>query len=267
LSYAECRIEGTTKAEAIVYTHICHPSLANDNLTGIVASIALARAMLEEQPHLTWRFIFGPGTIGSLTWLSLNESKLDRIVCGLVIGLLGDTGSLTYKRSRRGDTVTDAAAAYVLNSLSVSHRIVEFEPYGYDERQFCSPGIDLPVGRLTRSMNGEYPEYHTSADNLEFIRAEQLAAAVQATAQLLSVLDQNRCLTNLSPKGEPQLGKRGLYGSVGGLSPGQHERALLWILNQSDGHTDLLKISEKSKIPFSVLVATAKRLESAGLVK
>ena len=160
------RRPGTSSGEAIVYTHTCHPSLANDNLTGIAAAAVLARELRQQAPRLTWRFIFGPGTIGSLTWLSRNEASLPRIVGGLVIGLLGDAGPLTYKRSRRGTTATDRIAEHVLEAVSAASRIVEFEPYGYDERQFCSPGFDLPVGRLTRSPNGSYAEYHSSADDL-----------------------------------------------------------------------------------------------------
>ena len=203
LTYAECIIPGTSDGEAIVYTHTCHPSLANDNLTGIAVATALARAMLDEKPRLTWRFIFGPGTIGSLAWLSRNEKNLGRIQAGLTVGLLGDSGGLTYKRSRRGNCVTDRVAEHVLRRAGPSARVINFEPYGYDERQFCSPGFDLPVGRLTRSPNGQYPEYHTSADNLEFIQPACLAESIRTLATIISLLDENRCLQNLSPKGEP----------------------------------------------------------------
>lgn len=265
LTYAECIIPGTSDGEAIVYTHTCHPSLANDNLTGIAVATALARAMLDEKPRLTWRFIFGPGTIGSLAWLSRNEKNLGRIQAGLTVGLLGDSGGLTYKRSRRGNCVTDRVAEHVLRRAGPSARVINFEPYGYDERQFCSPGFDLPVGRLTRSPNGQYPEYHTSADNLEFIQPACLAESIRTLATIISLLDENRCLQNLSPKGEPRLGKRGLYGSVGGMGPGEFEHALLWVLSFSDGENDLLSISERSGIEFELLARAATALESAGL--
>ena len=145
--------------------------------------------------------------------------------------------------------------------------MVDFEPYGYDERQFCSPGFDLPVGRLTRSPNGAYPEYHTSADNLDFIRPDCLAESIRVLANLITVLDGNRRMLNLSPKGEPRLGKRGLYGSVGGTAPGDFEHALLWILSFSDGKHDLLAIAERSGIDFDVLVQAAAALEGAGLLR
>lgn len=267
LTYAECVVPGRTEGEAIVHTHVCHPSLANDNLTGVAVAAALARDMLAARPpRLTWRFIFGPGTIGSLAWLSRNEERLGRIRAGLVIGLLGDAGPMTYKRSRRCDCVTDRAAAHVLADVP-SARVVDFDPYGYDERQFCSPGFDLPVGRLTRSPNGQYPEYHTSADNLDIVQPAALAESARTLARLLSVLDENRRLASLSTKGEPQLGKRGLYGSVGGAAPRDFERALLWVLSFSDGAHDLLAISERSGMEFSLIAEAAAALEAAGLAR
>lgn len=265
LTYAECVVPGITDSEALIYTHTCHPSLANDNLTGIAVAVALARALLDERPQLTWRFIFGPGTIGSLAWLSRNEQRLERVRAGLTVGLLGDSGALTYKRSRRGDCVIDRVARYVLGRLAPSARIVAFEPYGYDERQFCSPGFDLPVGRLTRSPNGQYPEYHTSADNLDFVQPACLAESIRVLANMIAVIDENRRLRNLSPKGEPRLGKRGLYGSIGGSAPGAFEHALLWVLSLSDGKHDLLAIAERSGLDFELLGRAATALESAGL--
>ena len=265
LTYAEFVIKGSTDREALIYTHVCHPSLANDNLTGIAVATALAREMRQQTPRLTWRFIFAPGTIGSLTWLSRNEKRLPGIIAGLVIGLLGDAGPLTYKRSRRGATLIDRVADYVLGAAPA--KIIDFEPYGYDERQFCSPGIDLPVGRLTRSANGGFAEYHTSGDDLSFVTVGQLARSIQTLAHMISVVDGNRCLLNLSPKGEPQLGKRGLYRSVGGTHPGQFENALLWILSQSDEKNDLVAIAQSSGIDFEVLENAAEALQKSGLVR
>ena len=267
LTYAECIIPGTTSGEAIVYTHTCHPSLANDNLSGMAVAAALARELRNAQPRLTWRFIFGPGTIGSLAWLANNESRLPQINAGLTIGLLGDSGALTYKRSRRGNCVTDRVATHVLSSLAPNARIVEFEPYGYDERQFCSPGFNLPIGRLTRSANGQYPEYHTSADNLELLQPACLAESIVALASIIAVLDENRFVLNLSPKGEPRLGKRGLYGSVGGAAPGATEHALLWVLNFADGEHDVLSIAQRSGLDFELIASAVASLETAGLLR
>lgn len=267
LTYGECVVPGTTDGDAIVYTHTCHPSLANDNLTGIAVAAALARSMRSKRPRLTWRFVFGPGTIGSLTWLARNESRLSRVRGGLVIGLLGDAGSLTYKRSRFGSTATDRALEHVLRTAGPPARVVDFEPYGYDERQFCSPGFDLPVGRLTRSANGQYPQYHTSADDLSLVSAAQLAEALQVLAQAISVLDANRRMLNLSPKGEPRLGKRGLYGSVGGNAPSGFEHALLWVLSLADGRHDLVAMAERSGVSFDRIHAAAVALAGAGLLR
>lgn len=264
LSYAECVVPGHSSDEAMVYTHVCHPSLANDNLSGIAVAAALARALGQAQPRLTWRFVFAPGTIGSLTWLARNEAGLDRLQAGLVIGLLGDSGPLNYKPSRRGDTLVDRAAALVMPAFG--GRQLEFEPYGYDERQFCSPGFDLPVGRLTRSPNGAFAEYHTSADDLGFVHTTALAGAIQALAAMIGAIDANQTWRNLSPKGEPRLGKRGLYGAVGGRGPGEFELGLLWLLNQSDGHHDLLDIARRSRLPIETLARGAQALVEAGLL-
>ncbi len=264
LSYAECIVPGQLTDEALVYTHVCHPALANDNLTGIAVAAALARALQSEQPRLSWRVVFAPGTIGSLTWLSRNESALHRVRAGLVIGLLGDGGALTYKRSRHGDALVDRVAASLLPPAG--GRQIDFDPYGYDERQFCSPGFDLPVGRLTRTPNGLYDEYHTSADDLAFVTPAAIEGALATLIDMLAAIDANRRWLNLAPKGEPRLGKRGLYGAVGGAGPSDHERAMLWLLNQSDGHNDLLAIGHRSGLSLAALMDAAEALEAAGLL-
>jgi aminopeptidase-like protein len=267
LTYAECVIKGTEDSEAIVYTHLCHPSLANDNLTGLAVAAELAYALSRERPRLTWRFIFAPATIGSLVWLSRNEDRLEKVKAGLVIGLLGDAGPLSYKSSRRGGTLTDRVAEHVLRNHPEKTRLLDFEPYGYDERQFCSPGFDLPFGRITRSRNGEYPQYHTSADDLSFIEPDCLAGSIAALARIIAVIDANQFFLNLNPKGEPRLGKRGLYGSVGGSGPGALENAFLWLLSFSDKNHDLLAIAERSGLDFDLLSAAAQKLEAAGLLQ
>ena len=267
LSYAEAFVPGQSAREVLVYTHTCHPSLANDNLTGMALGALLAREVSRCRPRLSYRFVFGPGTIGSLAWLAANEARLETIEHGLVIGLLGDPGPLTYKASRRGDATVDRAARHVLPRVSDTARLLDFEPYGYDERQFCSPGFNLPVGRLTRSPNGAYPEYHSSADNPAFIQTECLAESVLALARLMDVLDANRVGRNLSPRGEARLGKRGLYGAVGGAGPGEFQHALLWVLNQADGTRDLLAIAERAGLPFGTVAAAAAALEDVDLLE
>jgi len=266
LTYGEAVIRGRSSEEVLFFAHACHPSLANDNTSGLSIAVALARWLASEPRRYTYRFVFAPGTIGSLCWLKRNESRLGKVRHGLVLALLGDPAPLTYKTSRRESADIDVAASYVLPTLDPAARIIPFSPYGYDERQLCSPGFDLPVGRLTRSVNGGYAQYHSSADNLELIRAECLQESYEACQRIVTVLEGNGQYVNLSPKGEPLLGKRGLYGSTGGHSPAQREHALLWVLNQSDGSRSLLDTARRSGIAFEVIRDAATALENAGLL-
>jgi aminopeptidase-like protein len=267
LTYGETRIRGRSREEVILFTHVCHPSLANDNTSGMAIATALAEWLAGEPRRYSYRIVFAPGTIGSLCWLRQNEQDLGRVRHGVVLGLLGDPGPLTYKRSRRGNCPIDAVTEYVLPDIDPSARIIGFSPYGYDERQLCSPGFNLPVGRLTRSVNGGYPEYHSSADDLSLIRPEHLEQSYWACRRIITVLEQNRRYLNLKPKGEPQLGKRGLYGSVGGRSPADREQALLWVLNQSDGTSSLLEIAKRSGSSFEAIAEAAGALEGAALLR
>jgi aminopeptidase-like protein len=267
LSYGECLLPGRTSREVLIFTHCCHPSTCNDNLTGVALATILGRYIAARERYYSYRFLFAPATIGSITWLARNEESIGRIAHGLVIGLLGDRAPLTYKRSRRGSSGIDRAAEYVLKTHYPDARLRDFSPYGYDERQFCSPGINLPIGRLTRSSNAEYDEYHSSADDLDFISADALADSFLACLKIIAVLDSCRTYVNLSPKGEPRLGKYGLYGAVGGKGPNDFEYALLWVLNQSDGTADLLDIARRSGLAYDTLLAAARAAENAGLLR
>jgi aminopeptidase-like protein len=266
LSIGEAVLPGESSDEILVWTHVCHPSLCNDNLSAIAVAAQLARSISERSRALTYRFVFAPTTIGSIAWLALNESKVARIRHGLVLASLGDRGAFVYKRSRRGDAQVDRAVEYVLEREGTG-QVEDFSPYGYDERQFCSPGFDLPVGRLTRTPNGRYPEYHTSADNLEFITPQSLAASLQTCETICAVLEGNRRYRNLAPKCEPRLGPRGLYSNVTGRNPSEFEHALLWVLNQSDGEHDLLSIARRSRIGFDAIRGAAAALRDAGLLE
>lgn len=267
LTYGECVIPGRTSEEVLVFTHVCHPSLCNDNLTGIALASMLAAGLRRSTPRFTYRFVFAPGTIGSITWLARNEATVQLVRHGLVLGLAGDRGPLTYKRSRRGDAEIDRISAYVMQSFGANARVVPFSPYGYDERQLCSPGFNLPVGRLTRTPNNEFPEYHTSADDFTLIDRAALAESLFACASIIRVADRNMRYLNLNPKCEPRLGKRGLFRPTGGGHPGEFEHALLWVLNQSDGSSSLLDIAEKSHLPFMVLAAAADALTGVQLLR
>ncbi|WP_103351808.1 DUF4910 domain-containing protein [Amycolatopsis sp. CA-128772] len=266
LTYAEHVVPGRVTDEVIVSCHVCHPSLANDNLAGIAVAVSLAQQLALTQPHYTYRFLFMPGTIGSITWLARNASRIEKVRHGLVLACAGDPGSLTYKKSRRDDAEIDRVMQHVLRSRE--HRVVDFSPYGYDERQFCSPGFNLGVGSLTRTPYAGYPEYHTSADNPGFVSPAAMEDTLGALKDAFGVLDRNRRYVNLSPYGEPQLGKRGLYDSLGGRSDAkQAQMAMLWVLNLSDGSHSLLDIAERAGLPFDIVDVAARALHDAGLVK
>jgi aminopeptidase-like protein len=268
LTYGELLLPGESSDEILISTHICHPSLCNDNLSGISVAMLLAQA-LQERPHLfSYRFLFVPGNIGSIVWLARNEERVDRIKHGLILSNMGDSGSPVYKKSRRGDAEVDRAMANVLKHSGQEFRVIEFSPYGYDERQYCSPGFNLPVGRLSRTPHGEFPEYHTSADNLDLVKPEYLADSFAQCLSLFEVLEGNRRYLNLKPKCEPRLGKRNLYGSVGGARNfPEHQLAILWVLNQSDGSNSLLDISERSGLAFPVIKAAADALAQTDLLR
>jgi aminopeptidase-like protein len=266
LTYGECYLPGCSTEEVLISCHACHPSLANDNLSGIAVATKLARLLSERALRFTYRFVFVPGTIGAITWLARNREATARIRHGLVLTGIGDAGGFHYKKSRRGDAEIDQAAAHVLAQQAESYEILEFSPYGYDERQYCSPGFNLPVGCLMRSVWGSFPEYHTSADNLEFIRPESLAGSLRVCAGIVDVLESNRRYCNLNPYCEPQLGKRNLYRSTGGETIGSEINARLWVLNLSDGEHSLLDIAERSGLAFHAIRGAAEALAESGLL-
>lgn len=267
LEWGELVVPGETADEVLLTTHICHPSLANDNLSGIAALVELAR-WLRAQTSLryTYRLLFIPGTIGSLSWLATTDDAARRVRHGLVLTGLGDPSGFTFKRTRHGDTELDRLM-HVLLGHHEGAREVDFTPYGYDERQFCSPGFDLAVGRFTRGVHGEYPQYHTSADDLAFVSADQVVASIEVLRDALELLESNIAHRNLSPHGEPQLGRYGLYSSVGGAMTSKSvEMAYLWVLNQSDGRHDVIAIAERSGIHWRDITVAAQRLTDAGLL-
>jgi aminopeptidase-like protein len=266
LTYAECYLPGRSSDEILFSTHACHPSLANDNLSGLAVATALAEFLAARDLRFSYRFLFVPGTVGAITWLSRNRDSLSRIRNGLVLTGVGDCGSFHYKKSRQGNAEIDQAAAHVLHHSGASSEILEFSPYGYDERQYCSPGFNLPVGCLMRSVWGTFPEYHTSADNLSFIQPAQLADSLRVCTALVDVLEGNRRYNNLSPFCEPQLGKRNLYRSSGGEAIGAEINARLWVLNLSDGNHSLLDIADRSGLPFAIIRDAADLLHQSALL-
>ena len=267
LSLGEIVLKGEVEDEILVSTHTCHPSLANDNLSGMTTAVYLAKRMRERKLHHTFRFLFNPGTIGSITWLALNEAHVHRIKHALVITGVGDTGPFTYKRSRRGNAAIDRIAPRVLAEKGEAHKVIDFYPYGYDERQFCSPGFDLPCGRISRTPHGEYPEYHTSADNLDFVSVQSILRAVDVIDSILVTADRERFLVSRNPKCEPQLGKHGLYRKVAGQTGQQtDELAMLWVLSLADGAHSLEDMAERAKISLERIRAAADALMAHNLL-
>lgn len=268
LTYGEYCIHGESSEEVLISCHSCHPSLCNDNLSGVALSAILANHMSKLSLRYSYRVLFIPGTVGSIAWLYTNENTVPRIKHGLVLACLGDRGRSTYKRSRRGNAEIDKAAAHILKHSCSDYEVIDFFPYGYDERQYCSPGFNLPVGCLMRTPHGRYPEYHTSADNPDLVRPESLADSFFKCLKIFQILECNRKYVNLNPRCEPQLGKHGLYESLGGQQDAAAIRmAMLWVLNLSDGSHTLLDIADRANMDFRTILAAANTLQDKGLLK
>jgi len=268
LTYGEFLHRGDTDDEVLLSAHICHPSLANDNCSGLALLTYLAKAIAQQKTRYSYRFLFAPGSIGALTWLSRNEDKAARIKHGIIVSGVGDGGGPTYKKSRRGNAEIDMAMARVLRNFGQQSSVIDFSPYGYDERQYCSPGFNLPVGLFQRSKWGTFPEYHTSADNLNFIKPKYLGESYELIAEALAIIESNLKYENTYPKGEPHLGKRGLYGSLGGDKDGASRiMTMLWVLNLSDGAYSLFDIAERAGLPFADVSSAAALLEKHGLLR
>ncbi len=267
LSYGECFIPGANEQEVLLSCHVCHPSLANDNLSGMVVAAALAQYLSQIKRRFSYRLLFVPGTIGSLTWLARNEDRLGSIRHGLVLSCLGDAGGLTYKQSRSGDAPIDRIVARVLRGDTRPHSIRPFSPLGYDERQYCSPGFNLPVGCLMRTPHGEYREYHSSADDLSLLRADSLEHALNILQRVVNEIESGVTYVSANQKGEPQLGRRGLYPAMGGQrSAGREQMARLWVLNLADGHHSLMDTAERAGLPLEEIRVAADALAAAGLI-
>ncbi|WP_119302671.1 DUF4910 domain-containing protein [Dongia deserti] len=267
LTYGEFLCPGASEDEILLTAHVCHPSLANDNCSGLATLTYLARHLSAKNTRYTYRFLFAPGTIGAITWLARNEHKVGHIKHGLVVSCVGDGGGPTYKKSRRGDAPIDRAFCHVLRRIATTPNILDFSPYGYDERQFCSPGFDLPVGLFQRSQFGRFQEYHTSADDLAFIRPQHLASSYRMIAAVLHMLERDYRPVSANPKCEPQLGRRGLYEPVGGQThTPDYTMALLWVANLADGRHSLLDMAERADLPFDLIVEVAQALRTKGLL-
>ncbi len=298
LTYGEYLIPGKSTDEILLSCYICHPSMCNDNLSGVVLLTMLAKYLQNFKNNYSIRFLFIPETIGAITWLHINERNISKIKHGLIATCLGDSGNLTYKKTRDGDQEIDKTVANVLKKSNKKFRVLDFFPWGSDERQFCSPGFNLPIGSLFRSIYGTngFPEYHTSGDNLDFMSVKSLAESFSTYLSILFELENNFHLQNdksnlsknlithskkdalksvkylnLNPKCEPQLGKRGIYHQIGGQESTMKERKIefeiFWILNLSDGNNSIQDISERSGIPLKDLQSSIKILINSKLLQ
>ncbi len=268
LTYGEYFIAGETTEEVLISCHSCHPSLCNDNLSGISVAVFLAQELSKLSLRYSYRFLFIPGTIGSITWLCRNEAQVSNIKHGLVLTCVGDGGKFTYKRSRQAKADIDKISEYVLACSGKEYEVIDFFPYGYDERQYCSPGFNLAVGCFMKSPHGSFPQYHTSADNLEFVKPEYVYDSYAQCLSILQILENNQTYLNQNPKCEPRLGKRGLYRAVGGQAEeALDELAILWVLNLADGEHTLLDMAQRSGMAFNVIDKAAKALLKHDLLK
>ncbi len=268
LTYGELCLKGEKEDEILLTCYICHPSMCNDNLSGTVLLTFLAKELMRLDLIYSYRFLFIPETIGAITWLSNNEKKVSNIKSGLVATCVGDSGALTYKRSRKGDSLIDKAVERVLKESGAEYKIMDFFPYGSDERQFSSPGFALDIGSLMRTPYGCYNEYHTSADNLGFISPNHLYDSLLKYRQVIEIIENNRTFLNMNPKCEPQLGRQGIYEQLGGQYGTEKDikHAILWVLNLSDGSNSLLDIATRSGMGFRSIRSASDVLAAAGLV-
>jgi len=266
LTYGECFLPGVVAEEVLFSTHVCHPSLCNDNLSGIAVATFLAQILAGRPLHYSYRFLFIPTTIGSITWLARNEEAASRVRHGLVLTCLGDDGGFSYKRSRRGAAVIDRACLHVLNRKGRPPTVFDFSPNGGDERQFCSPGFNLPVGVLMRTAFGSFPQYHTSADDLDFVRPGALAESLVTLLDVVSILETDRRYLSNNPYGEPHLGRRGVWLSGDWPFGPSNQQPLLWVLNMADGEHSLLDVAERSGLDFDSLRQAAEALLKHDLI-
>ena len=263
MTLGEAVIKGESEKEVFFSTYICHPSLANNELSGPLVS-AFIYSKLKEKKDLkyTYRFAFVPETIGSICLLSQQgENFKTNMIAGFNITCIGDDGNFTYKKSRQGNCLTDRASQLILNQTEKEFNLVDFFPSGSDERQYCSPGFNLPVGSVMRTMYGVFPEYHTSADNKDFISFSAMEESVNKYLDIIELIEKNDFYINRIPNCEPQLGKRGLYPTIGGQKGKKSSlEGMMWLLNLCDGQHDLIDISIRSKIDVKDLYPILDKL-------
>lgn len=268
LTYGDLLIPGDSAQEILISTYICHPSMANNELSGPIVSAYVARALgARAQRRYSYRFVFVPETIGSIVYLSRHLESLQRhVIAGYVLTCIGDTGPFSYLETRGGNALVDRITKHVLRYAAPDHRWYSWQSRGSDERQYNWPGIDLPIGSLMRTKYGTYPEYHSSDDNLSLLTAESLQGSVDMVLRCVDAIENNRtyrCKTLC----EPQLGRRGLYPLLSTRGSGLQARLLLDVLAYSDGTQDLLAIAERLQKPIETIGSLAKLLVEQDLLQ
>ncbi len=269
MTVGEAILKGRSEKEILLSTYICHPSLASNELSGPLISAYIYEKLKDKNLKYTYRFLFVPETIGSIYSLTqYGEHWKQNLLAGFVLTCLGDDGTYTYKRSRKGNSLADQAAELILKHTDQQVVIHDFFPGGSDERQYCSPGFDLPVGSLMRTMYGVYSEYHTSGDNKDYISFDAMEQSAKKYIEIIELIERNQKYVNTMPYGEPQLGKRGLYPTLGSQKESQNfVQTMMWILNLSDGTKDLIEISERSGVSPQDLFPVVERLVENGIIQ
>ena len=268
LTYADLVIPGEREEEIVISTYVCHPSMANNELSGPLIATGLAHGILQRAtpPRYTMRFIFVPETIGPITYLSRNLDHLkSKVIAGYVATCIGDPGPFTYLRTRHGETLTDRVTEHLLRHCNRPTRFLDYYMRSSDERQYNAPGVDLPMGSLMRTRYKDYPEYHTSADNFELVTAEALDESLRMYQACIELLEKNRTYqaSNLC---EPQLGRHGLHDSLSRKGSSMSAKPLKDLLAYADGTRDLIAIADHLNYPAEVLIEAAEKLTAAHLI-
>jgi len=279
MTIGELFIPGDQTEEYLLSTYLCHPSMANDNLSGLIVTTLLARELFNgKKPNRSWRILFLPETIGAIAYLHENQPRMENVIGGLVATCCGGSGPLGYKESYLGDHLVDRAIRLAFRDRGIDPVCYPFAPDGSDERQYSSPGFRIPVASITKDKYYEYEEYHTSLDNLEFVEAKNVVETYQIYREVVKVLDSNVQIESTMQYGEAQLGKRNLYPTLGGMINQNSIRnqndngiekqvdAMSWLLFLGDGNTDTISVSERSKISYEVICKALEKLKTAGLI-
>jgi aminopeptidase-like protein len=268
LTYGELIIKGGTDKEIFISTYVCHPSMANNELSGPVVVTYLAKWIQALQNRkYTYRIIFIPETIGSITYLSKNIDQLkEKVIAGFNVSCVGDNRSYSFLPSRNGKTLSDKVAKHILKWIDPNYVNYSWSERGSDERQYCAPGIDLPIASIMRTKYGKYPEYHTSLDDLKnVVTPDGLEGGYEALRRSIEAIE-NICYPRVTVLGEPQLGKRGLYRTISAKKNYSESRLLMELITWSDGNHSLLEIAEKCNAPIWELYPLIKELQTHNLI-